>query len=319
MVKEQVHTAIILISNTYFHEKYFYGGYQDDYIFQKEVMKLDDENMNRIFKISYNNVGATDEYGEKISISLFRILNKDKNDLIAQLNHITQTTEFEYCHVILSGYYKKTDKSFVEYYTNNHPLETSISLYEILNILETFSLEYIYVYIDCCNLGTSKQVYNEEYFKERNIIILRSQFRCKNKRSQGDLVTNFCKFFKKYYYGRKLSMTYNFSGNFLLILSIIKEKLKITQMKFLESHLTDKQWASFVETKNDTSKIMLNEMCLDLYKLYINRKFYKNFESRVYSYRRNINYGSDIDEKIEKFFKNLGSYCVLSINDIIID
>ena len=65
-------------------------------------------------------------------------------------------------------------------------------LYEILNILETFSLEYIYVYIDCCNLGTSKQVYNEEYFKERNIIILRSQFRCKNKRSHGDLINNFC-------------------------------------------------------------------------------------------------------------------------------
>ena len=60
-------------------------------------------------------------------------------------------------------------------------------------------------------------------------------------------------------------------------------------------------------------------MCLNLYKLYINKKFLSNFERRVYSLRKNKNTSDDIDEEIDKFFNNLGSFCVLSINDLLID
>ena len=319
MVKDRVHTVIILISNTYFHDNYFYGGYLDDNNFQKEVMKLDSGNMNRIFKISYDNIGSSDDSKEKISVGIFRILNKGKNELVEKLNDIVKTTDFEYCHLLLSGYYKKTKKSFIDYFTNNHPLETSISLYEILNIIETFSLQYLYIYIDCCNLGKSKQIYDEGYFKEKNVIIVRSQFRCKNKKLEGDLVSSFCNFFKKYYYGTKKNMTYNFSGNFLLILSIIKEKLKNLQLSYLHTKLDDSQWSLFVKTDNDITKLVLNDMCLNLYKLYINKKFLSNFERRVYSFRKNKNTSDDIDEEIDKFFNNLGSFCVLSINDLLID
>ena len=106
---------------------------------------------------------------------------------------------------------------------------------------------------------------------------------------------------------------------FLLILSIIKDRLRETQKKFLETKLNEDQWASLIKSENSTTKLVLNKMCLDLFKLNINRKFLNNFEIRVYSYRQNKNTSDEIDKEIDTFFRNLGSYCVLSINDILID
>ena len=318
MKKEHVHTAIILVSNTYYHDKYIYGGNLDDDLFKRTVMKLDNSLQDNLFKITYDNVGSSDE-DKKITVSIFRIVNKGKNELIERLNDVVKTTDFEYCHLLFSGYYKKTKDSFIDFYTNNYPLEHTISLYEVLNILETFSLQYLYIYVDCCNLGESKQRYDEKYFAEKNIIILKSQFRCTRKKKVGSLIEKFCNYFVKYYYGKKYDMTYNFSGNFLLILSIIKDRLRETQKKFLETKLNEDQWASLIKSENSTTKLVLNKMCLDLFKLNINRKFLNNFEIRVYSYRQNKNTSDEIDKEIDTFFRNLGSYCVLSINDMLID